>query len=102
MAQKLDGVIEAVRFTRDQKIDMVRAYLRRGVAFSDRVLLDRNALLEEIKKGKRFYTGRRKELWAGSFDLDKVVRRVASNGKEFLTTRPDTPQYDELEETPFF
>lgn len=102
MAKRIDGVIEAVRYTRDQQISLVRAYVRRGAAFSDRVLLDRDTLLNKIKEGKTFYTGQRKELWAGTFDLGKAVRSAASNGREFLTTRPDAPGRDQLEETPVF
>ena len=58
---KFDGVIEAVRY-RGGKIELVRAYERRGATFSDRVLLDRAALLDRLKKGKRFVTGQRTEL----------------------------------------
>jgi hypothetical protein len=102
MAKRIDGVIEAVRYTRDQQISLVRAYVRRGPAFSDRVLLDRDTLLNKVKEGKTFYTGQRKELWAGTFDLGKIVHSAASDGKEFLTTRPDAPGCDQLEETPIF
>ena len=40
MAKKVDGVVEAVRY-RDGQIEVVRAYERRGAAFSDRLLLTR-------------------------------------------------------------
>jgi len=102
MAQKIDGVIEAVRYTPDDQIEMVRAYVRQGAAFSDLVLLDRNTLLEKIKKGKIFYTGQRKEYWAGTFDLNKTVCSMSSDGKEYLTTRAEPAKRDELEGTPFF
>ncbi len=98
--KKIDGVIEAVRYAPDEQIAWVRAYLRRGAAFSDCALLDRKSLLDMLAQGKTFYTGRRKEYWAGSFDLGKAVRCVASNGTQFLTTRLSDVRRDELEDTP--
>jgi len=102
MAKKIDGVIEAVRYNSNGQIALVRAYERRGVTFSDRVLLDRKTLLERLKAGKNFSTGQRKEFWASTFELGKSVKAVGNNGKEFLTTRENAAQRDELEETPAF
>jgi hypothetical protein len=102
MAKKFDGVIEAVRYNPDGQIALVRAYVLRGVTYSDRVLLDRETLLERIKKGKKFSTGHRKEFLASTFEFGKVVKALSNNSKEFLTTREDAPQQDELEETPIF
>ncbi|MBN1306179.1 MAG: hypothetical protein JXA13_17210 [Anaerolineales bacterium] len=101
-SNKFDGVIEAVRFTPNKKIEIVRAYERRLTAFSDRVLLDRSALLEQMEKGKHFVTGARKEYLAGTFEVNKPVRMVKANGKYFITTREDTPAYDDLGDTPIF
>lgn len=100
MANKFDGIIEAVRYKNGQ-ITVVRAYERRGASFSDRVLIDRKDLLERIKDGKHFLTGSRKELWAGTFEEGKPVKVVNSEGKEFISTR-DGADHDELEETPIF
>ena len=100
MANKFDGIIEAVRYKNGQ-ITVVRAYERRGASFSDRVLIDRKDLLERIKDGKQFLTGSRKEFWAGTFEEGKPVKVVNSKGKDFITTR-DASDHDELEETPVF
>ena len=100
MANKFDGIIEAVRYKNGQ-IATVRAYERRGASFSDRMLIDRKDLLERIKDGKLFLIGSRKEFWAGTFDEGKPVKVVSSDGKDFITTR-DNADHDELEETPFF
>ena len=100
MANKFDGIIEAVRYKNGQ-ITVVRAYERRGASFSDRVLIDRKDLLERIKDGKQFLTGSRKEFWAGTFEEGKPVKVVNSEGKDFITTR-DASDHDELEETPVF
>ena len=49
MAKKFDGVIEAVRYKNGQ-IEVVRAFERRGAAFTDRIMLNRKEFLERIKK----------------------------------------------------
>ena len=100
MAKKFDGVIEAVRYKNGQ-IVTVRAYERRGAAFSDRVLIDRKDLLERIKNGKRFVIGVRKEFWAGSFDEAKAVQMVTRDGKELIATRAEA-EHDELESALIF
>lgn len=101
MAKKFDGVIEAVRY-KDGKIDVVRAFERRGAAFGDRVLLNRKELLERIKKGKKFVVGKRKEFLAGTFEVqDQLVQVLARDGQELISTRPEA-DHDELERAPLF
>ena len=100
MAKKFDGVIEAVHYKNGQIVN-VRAYERRGAAFSDRVLIDRKELLERIKNGKQFVIGARKEFWAGTFDQAKTVQLVSRAGKEFIATRAEA-EHDELESAPVF
>jgi len=100
MAKKFDGIIEAAHYKNGQII-MVRAYERRGAAFSDRILIDRKDLLERIKDGKQFLIGTRTQFMAGSFETGKPVQVVKHDGKEFLSTH-DQAEHDELEQTPVF
>lgn len=101
MAKKFDGVIEAVRYKNGQ-IVIVRAFERRGAAFSDRVLLDRKEFLERLKKGQKYLIGKRKELLAGTFEVqEKPVRVLEQNGREIISTRSDA-DHDELEHAPVF
>lgn len=100
MAQKVDGVIEAVRYKNGQ-IQTVRAYERRGATYSDRILIDRRELLERIKSGKKFYIGSRKELLASTFDKGKSVQVVSRNGRDLLATHSGA-DHDELEQAPVF
>ncbi len=97
---KFDGVIEAVRY-KNGKIDVVRAYERRGATFSDQVLMDRKTLLERLKDGKRFVTGQRKELLGSTFEVGKPVMVAGSNGKQIVTTTT-TAEHDALEGVPSF
>jgi hypothetical protein len=100
MAKKYDGVIEAVRYKNGQ-IVLVRAFERRGAAFSDRVMMDRKELLEKLNDGKTFIVGKRKELLAGTFEEGKPVQVVSRDGKEFISTSQQTDR-DELEQAPVF
>jgi hypothetical protein len=101
MAKKFDGVIEAVRYKNGQ-IDIVRAFERRGSAFTDRILLKRDEFLDRLKKGKKYYVGKRKEFLAGSFDVqDKPVQVMDRNGQEIISTRAEA-DHDELEQAPVF
>jgi uncharacterized protein YjhX (UPF0386 family) len=100
MAKKFDGIVEAVRY-KDGQIVVVRAFERRGAAFSDRVLIERHELIEKLKKGKRFSTGKRKELLAGTFEQGKPLQIVSRDGNEFVSTR-ENAEHDELEQVPVF
>jgi uncharacterized protein YjhX (UPF0386 family) len=97
---KFDGVIEAVRY-KSGKIEVVRAYERRGATFSDHVLLDRKTLLERLKQGKHFVTGQRKQYLASTFEVGKPVNLMGNDGKEVLTTAAQQ-DHDELEGVPAF
>jgi hypothetical protein len=100
MTKKFDGIIESVHYKNGQ-IVTVRAYERRGAAFSDRVLIDRKELLERIKSGKQFLTGVRREFWAGTFEEGKAIKVTSREGKDFISTREGADR-DELEETPVY
>jgi hypothetical protein len=100
MAEKFDIVIEAVRYKNGQ-ILTVRGYERRGATFSDRVLLDRKMVVDQIKDKKVFVTGQRKELLASTFEIGKSVKLVLHDGREFISTS-DGASHDELEGVPAF
>ena len=101
MAVKFDGVIEAARYTPGGNLLMVRAYVRRGAAFSDHILIDRDALIARLKKGKKFVTGQRTNLMASTFETLKAVRLTGSTGQEVISTSAQT-DHDLLEEVPLF
>jgi hypothetical protein len=101
MAKKFDGVIEAVRYKNGQ-IEIVRAFERRGAAFTDRIMLNRHEFLDRIKKGKKYFVGKRKEFLAGTFEVqDKPVQVVKRNEQEIISTRAEADN-DELEQAPVF
>jgi hypothetical protein len=73
---KIDGVIEAVRYTPGGLISEVRSYQRRGAVWSDRILLGRTELVEQLKNGKRFVTGARRNYLGSVFETGSAVRFV--------------------------
>jgi hypothetical protein len=101
MAKKFDGVIEAVHYKNGQ-IATVRVFERRGSTFSDRVLVDRKEFLERLKNGQKYVVGKRKQLWASTFEVqDKPVQVLNRNGREIISTHAGA-EHDELEGAPVF
>lgn len=97
MPTRFDGVIEAVRYAPDGKIEIVRAYERRGAAFSDHVLIGRAALLERLKNGKKFVTGKRKPNLGGMFETGASIMLAG----DVISTQPEA-NYDLLDAVPVF
>jgi len=99
MAQKkLDGVIEAVRYTPGGKIAVVRAYERHGVVWSDHVLLERKELSQRLEQGKRFVVGERKLYLGSVFETGTAVRQMEGN----IVTEGQTSGRDLLSGVPVF
>ena len=76
---KIDGVIEGVRYTPDGHISVVRAYERRGVVWTDDILLERKDLIDRLKQGKQFVIGVRKTYVGSVFDTGQPVHLTDGN-----------------------
>jgi len=99
--KKYDGVVEAVRYAADGKIDMVRMYERRWIAFSDVVLVKRVDLLKELKAGKVFFTGQRQEYVGNQFTIGKQIH-LSGNDNPVITTKDQAGSRDILTNVPIF
>jgi hypothetical protein len=97
---KYDGVVEAVHYQTDGQVAWVRAYLRRGPTFSDRILLDRERLVGDLKAGKRYLAGKRIPLMAGTFEVADPVHIAEVDGHEVLITGDRQSGRDRLEGIP--
>jgi hypothetical protein len=97
---KFDGVVVAVRYAPDGQIDWVRAYERRGFTFSDRVMLNRNDLLERLDSGLRFVVGQRVPYKASTFTVSDDLRVVQRNGDKIVVAGDSQPDKDHLEGVP--
>ena len=98
MAKKPDGVIVAVRYAPDGKIETARIFERRGATYSDRVHIDRATLVERLKSKKCFVVGQRTMYWQAPSRPDPEVRYLDSN---VIATNPDAKN-DLLEGVPIF
>ena len=95
---KVDGVIEAVRYAPDGKITIVRAYERHGAVWSDRLLLDRDELVEQLEKGKRYVTGQRKIYLGSRFETGATVNHIDNT----IVTGGESGKQDTLAGVPLF
>ncbi|MFM8320816.1 MAG: hypothetical protein ACKOC5_07870 [Chloroflexota bacterium] len=95
--QKYDGVIEAVHYTPEGQVAWVRGYWRMGSIFSDRKIVDRAALIDLLKAGKKLYAGRRIEQMGASFEITKPLKVVQKNGQPVVATGDLQPEKDQLE-----
>lgn len=96
MAQKkYDGIIEAVRYSPDGQIDMVRVYQRRWLVYSDRVLMNRATLLAQLSQGKRFVTGQRTKYVGNVFETGKSVH-LSGTTSPIITTKDQAGNQDFL------
>jgi hypothetical protein len=98
MAKKPDGVIVAAHYAVDGKIETARIFERRGSAYSDRVHITRDMLIDRLKNKKRYVTGKRTMYMAGTFDIGSEVRYLDSG---VVSTRADA-KTDTLEGIPVF
>jgi hypothetical protein len=97
---KFDGVVEAVHYQPDGQVGWVRAYLRRGKIFTDRTMLDRQTLVEQLKSGKRYLVGERVPLMGGTFDVSSPLRVLQINGREVIVSSDTSAEKDHLEGVP--
>jgi hypothetical protein len=97
---KFDGVIEAVHYKPDGQVDWVRSYLRRGPTFSDRLLLDRQTLIEHLKAGKNYMVGQRIPRFASTFEVTAPVKVIKKDGKDIVVAGEASSDQDKLEGVP--
>jgi hypothetical protein len=97
---KIDGLIDAVRYARDGKIEIVRLYQRRWSAFSDLTLMPRSQLIDLLKEKKRITTGVRKPLWGNEFIIHQRIL-LSSGDESFIFTEGQSGDKDLLAEVPY-
>lgn len=99
--QKFDGIIEAVRYQPNGQIDLVRVYKKRGFVFSDNLLMDRTALIDELSRGKKYVTGQRQTYVANVFITGKSIH-LSGKSKSIITTKEQAGSQDFLANVPVF
>ncbi len=99
---KYDGVIEAVRYTPDGKISLARAYERRGPAFSDRILLNRDELIKRIDSGDKYMVGKRIPMMGSMFEVSTRLQLIRGEGNLVWVSTGQSGNRDHLEGAPLF
>jgi len=97
---KYDGVVVAVHYTPDNQVDWVRTFLRHGPIFSDRIMLNRQDLIEQLESGKKFMVGKRMPYMAGLFEVSEPLRVIKTEGDYVLVTGDNRAERDNLEGIP--
>ena len=87
---KIDGVIETVRYAPDGRIRMVRMFERRGVVWSDHIIVDRKTLVEKLNAGRIIVIGSRRQYLGSMFETGERV----SLQKGYIITENQTPIQD--------
>jgi len=95
-----DGVLEAAHFKPDGQLDWVRVYERKGAVFSDRVLLSRQAFVDQLKDGKRYVVGERILNMGGTFNVTQPVRLLKRDAKQVIVVGETQTTQDELAGVP--
>jgi hypothetical protein len=95
-----DGVIVAAHYTPKGEIDWVRAFERHGFVFSDRVQLNRENLVEQLRNGKRFKTGERVTYLGNDFRIKEDVRLVEMTGGNVILAGDVSSKQDALGNIP--
>ncbi len=99
---KIDGIVEAVRLDEDGQVETARIFERHGQVFTDRFLVDREDLIERIKSGQKFMTGKRLYKMGSSFHTGEDVNVVSSKGNQVLVVGSGEPEKDAIHSIPRF
>jgi hypothetical protein len=77
-ARRADLVLVDARYTADgRRVSIARGYERRGDVWSDLVILDRDSIVNRLKRGRKVFTGRTRDL-PGDFELLSPVSLTRS------------------------
>jgi hypothetical protein len=101
MTEKYDFMIEAIRMSHSGQLEAARLYQRRGASYSDRIILTRPQLLEQLAAGKRIAAGSRQHRLASTFTVSAEIIRYGKE-KPVLCLAEETASADHLPGIPFF
>jgi hypothetical protein len=95
-----DGVVVAARYKPQGEIDWVRAFVRHGFVFSDRMDLDRETLIKFLREGKKFKTGERIAYQGNDFRVRDDIQLVGSDSDFKIVAGKASKDQDSLENIP--
>lgn len=92
---KIDLMVDAVRYSEDGQINFVRGFEKRASSFSDNVLIPRDALVDLLKNGKTVVSGTRVRRLGSTFEIRSEIKLSGL----FVTNRSGATR-DSLENVP--
>ena len=95
-----DGVVVAAHYTPQGEIDWVRAFVRHGFVFSDRMDLDRETLIKFLREGKKFKTGERITYQGNDFRVHDDIQIIENNSDIIIVAGKASTNQDSLENVP--
>ena len=95
-----DGVVVAARYTPQGEIDWVRAFVRHGFVFSDRMDLDRDTLIDFLREGKKFKTGERITYQGNDFQVHDDIQIIENDSDVKIVAGKTSKNQDSLENVP--
>lgn len=98
--KKYDLIVEAVHYKPAGEIEWVRAYERRGPAYSDHVIIPRQEFILKLKAGKKACSGQRVPLMAGTFQTALPISIREVNGKTIIISEGVQASQDKLVDVP--
>jgi purine nucleoside phosphorylase len=99
-SKKADSIVEAVKYTPEGKVALVRVYQRLGPAYSDRLLLSREQLLDQLHSKKKVVVGTRILMMGTSFDTGAEIRAVKTVSGEYIQSTAGSGERDDLKGVP--
>lgn len=95
-ARKVDVIVESVRYDPGGKrLALARGYQRRGYVWGDRVLFDRETLIELVKSKMQVFAGHPAQL-EGDFKVIAPIHLQGANGGVSLVAEGFQGQGDRL------
>lgn len=95
-----DGVVVAAHYTPQGEIDWVRAFVRHGFVFSDRMDLDRETLIKFLREGKKFKTGERITYQGNDFRVHDDIQIIEIDSDIKIVAGKTSKNQDSLENVP--
>ena len=97
---KYDAVIQAVHYKPDGQVDWARTFQRSGPIWSDYVIKDRQALVDDLNAGRRYMVGQRVTYMAGTFEVTEPLKYVKTDEGGALVAGESSGTKDSLEGVP--
>lgn len=102
MPQKLEVVIEAVRYSADGQIELARGYERRGATYSDVILFTRAELLKLLHAGSKVAAGARLPRLASTFRVIAPITLAGQRSSEAIVSPGEPAGKDYIKDLPLF